>query len=264
MILHGHEDIVTALERDLPAVSLFTGPHSVGKWTVAEYFREREGILPTDLLRVHKLSADLSREVVKFAQTSAVGSKRMVIIQLDAARPQALNTLLKALEEPRGVIFFLIAEREVLPTIASRAKHFTFGRLTTEQVTRVLIEKKNFKADEAAKLAKMANGQINKAVNAAERLAPKALVLVAVRAFREHDPALLEEISDRWADEHTDMLATWCYEALIERPAVFTKEELDVSQIGKKVLLSILTELAGKTRAKLVVRGKLMGLLRGA
>lgn len=264
MILTGHEDIIAALERQLPPVCLFLGPHSVGKWTIAEEFRQRLGTWPADLMRVHSLTADSAREVVRFARTAPVGPKKVVIIQVDGAKPGPVNALLKTLEEPGDVQFFLIAERPVLATLASRAVTYRFGRLTKDQLVKVLIDKKGLREGEAAKFAAMAAGQVNEASRLVELSSPKAVVMIAVRALRDRDIAKLESVAREWDDDCMRLVGEWCYEALACRGRVFSSDEIDLGKIGRRIPLQVLVALTNDVRPTFFVRAFLSPLLRGA
>lgn len=264
MILVGHGDIVAALEKNLPPVCLFLGPHSVGKWTVAEHFRQQLEPSRADVLRVHDLSMDAAREIVRFAQTAPTAGRRVVLAQLDRAKPGALNALLKTLEEPGEVQFFLIAEREVPKTVASRCAIYRFGRLSKEQVVKVLIEKHSMRETEAAKAASASGGQVREAVKSLERSSAKAVTLIAIRALRDRDVQRLESVAKEWDDDCTYLLTEWCSEALTGRLRLFSSEEADLTNIGRRIPLSILTVLSEEIRPGLLVRAALTPLLRGA
>lgn len=254
---------MAALERALPPVCLFLGPHSVGKWAIAEEFRRRLGTWNSDLLRVHNLTAEAAQDIVRFAHTAPAGPVRVVIAQLDGARQGTLNTLLKTLEEPNGVQFFLISAHETLPTIASRCAVYHFGRLTQQQVAEVLTVRNNMRDGDAHKIAALGAGQVAEAVRQADQSSPKAVVLIAIRALRDRDLAKLESVAREWDDSCTKLLVEWCYESLT-RGRLFSEDELDLSKIGRRVPVRILGALTIDIRPGLLVRAALSPLLQGA
>lgn len=263
-MIYGHEDIVAALERDLPPVTLLIGPPSVGKWAVAEYFREKAKIQRGDVLRVHKLTADSARDVVRFAGTAPAGPQKMALVRLDWAKPTIMNILLKTLEEPGEVKFFLTAEQPVLPAVMSRAVVYRFGRLTKEQVASVLVERNKMTPQSALKLAAIGTGQIRSTMKQLELAPDRNRLMTVVRALREHDHELAESMANEWTDETTELLAEWCMEALSGRYRYFNAEQASLTNIGKAIPLEILRALASDPRPRWVVRAVVLPLLRGA
>lgn len=263
-MIHGHEQILAALRKDLPPVCLFVGPPSVGKWAVAEQMRLEQQILPNDVLRIHKLTAEGARTAVGFVRTAPAGRRRCLIVRVDFATGGALNALLKAIEEPGEVQIFLIAERRVLPTIASRSAVFRFGRLTSEQVAAVLVERNKMRPNEAAKLAGLGAGRIRETIVQLERAPDRNRVMTVVKGLRDRDAELVETMANEWTEEATDLLREWCLEALTSRAAYFSPEEVSLAKIGRALPLGILTYLGEDLRPRWIVRGGLIPMLRGA
>jgi len=77
-----------------------------------------------------------------FATTASLSARRIVIIDsIDDLERSAANALLKNLEEPpAGTLFFLVSHvpGRLLPTIRSRCRLLRFGRLSEEQMRRLL------------------------------------------------------------------------------------------------------------------------------
>ena len=68
------------------------------------------------------------REVLNLASLAPVGSSRKVVLMLNMqlATSQMLNALLKTLEEPPAhVVFIMLSERAMLPTVMSRCQVFS-------------------------------------------------------------------------------------------------------------------------------------------
>lgn len=121
--------------------------------------------------------------------------------------------------------------------------------------------RKGMNATEAKRLAELSGGQIKKAFEALDELTIKPVVLLALRAFREHDAAALDRLADKWSDEHTSLLVKWCTESVTDRWALFSEAESELP--GRSLPLKILMALSADIRPRLVVRSSLMSVLRG-
>jgi DNA polymerase III delta prime subunit len=259
----GHNEVVSALLVEFPPVALLCGPPSVGKWTTAEHVRRHYQIFEPDVLRARHLDMESAGEVADFASRAASGpAGRVAIVRLDNARPEALNVLLKPLEESGPDMHFMLVSSQPVPfTIESRARRYDFGLLSVEDVTRFLKQKRGMSDALASRLAAVSGGQIRAALESMDVAERKSLVLAAVRALREKDPAALESLADRWRDEHTELLAKWAREAVSHQWRLFNVEE--TGQVGN-LPLRVLVALRRDVRARLVVRSLLVDLLRGA
>lgn len=257
----GHERNVRALTKSLPAVSLFIGPSSVGKWELAEYLRAHWKFKGGDVLRIKRLTQENARFVTKFASERPQGFARLVIVRLDQkATKGAQNTLLKTLEDSSTARFILITEEEPLATIRSRAEVFTFGLLSEQEVAQVLTNRKNFSDERAADLAKVSGGQIRPALAYGQAQESKVVVLKALDALHRKDLSDLESLASRWQQDHTDLLIRWCYEALTKKWTYFIPEESNIT--GTKIPLRILMAVREELRPRLVVRAALATVLQ--
>jgi replication-associated recombination protein RarA len=263
-MIHGHGDIIAALERELPAVTLLLGPSSVGKGAVAEHFRERLGVLPSDLLRVKKLTADAARGIVRFAETQPIGQTKMAIVRLDLASSNVQNILLKTLEEPGPVKFFLTATRPPVPAVVSRSVVYRFGLLTDEQVAAVLVERNKMSEQGAQKLASLGAGRIRPTTRQADMAPDRNRVMTVVKGLRDKDIEKVESMAGEWTEEATDLLAEWCVEAISGRYRYFTEDEASLTKIGRQPPVQILQALVDQPRPRWVVRTVVSPLLRGA
>ena len=262
-MIQGHTHILRSLKEDLPAVSLFYGPASVGKWTTAEYIRKYYNYEPVDVIRIHKLTAALAGYLVKISDRTSSGHQgRLVIMKIDGASAEAFNRLLLTLEHAQNTKFILISESVLFPTIASRAVLYSFSVLTEEEVVKVLQYKMGFKEDKAQELAKLSGGQVERAVQAVSDQDNKAVVLAVLEAIQEKDVESLDRLADRWSDNSTRLLQTWCREALTGRWRVFTPDDSGIT--GQGLPLQILISTRPDVRPKLVVRSGLMSIVRGA
>lgn len=162
MDIIGHQRVIKLLNRSIEKSTvsqayLFSGPESVGKFTVALDFARK--IAPSDskinpnLVAIvpeknektgkrGEIKAEAIRELQRRLVLSAEGGERQVAIIDDADRMNraAQNVLLKTLEEPsRGVVIILIVqdEKKMLPTILSRCQVKRFGLVADEDLKNI-------------------------------------------------------------------------------------------------------------------------------
>lgn len=256
----GHGEIVRAVRNHLPAVSLFLGPASVGKWELAETIRAERGFPAADVLRIRRLTQDNARFIVRFASERPKASARLVIAQLtDKATRGAQNTLLKALEESKDTHFILIAEDDPIPTIISRSTTFRFGLLSDDDVLNILVERRKFGAEKAIQAASVSGGQVQRALLYTQDNESKELVLKALDAVNRRDIAGLEALAKFWQEDHTELLISWCYESMTGQWKKFSRE--DSAIVGTRIPLRILMALKDDLRPRLVVRSALVSVI---
>ena len=109
------------------------------------------------------ISVDQARELPEFFSKSPSRARYRVAI-VDAADDlnlNAANALLKVLEEPpaQGVLFLVAhAPGRLLPTIRSRCRRLAFPVWTPAALEQLLRERAGLEADEAGRIAGLANG----------------------------------------------------------------------------------------------------------
>lgn len=95
------------------------------------------------------------------------GYKVMIVWMAEKMNIDTANKLLKLLEEPyEKTLFLLIAEDEksILPTILSRCQVLHFNKLADHDISQALKQKESVEENKAKALAKLANGNYNKAL----------------------------------------------------------------------------------------------------
>lgn len=260
--IHGHFSIVHSFNRMLWPVSIFVGPPSVGKWTVAEKVRRMYKFAPADVLRLHRLTAEDVETVRQFLSTPAVDSlSKLIIVEVDKAPLSVQAALGKVMEFFPGSTYIVIGQNPS-SALTARGAVFKFGYLTDGQVAEILVEQKRLDPEHAKEIAAQSGGMVwpaFKLIDQDQDL-PKS-VIAAVRAITSRDADALEELAKNWNDEATDLLVTWCGEAITGRWKTFGAE---TAVQGKSLPLSILLALEPEVRPRLVIRSQLMSILKGA
>ena len=259
----GHDNIRRVLETSPPQVTVFLGPRSVGKWTMAEHLCRTWGVDESGIIRVRDFSfrIDVARELVRLA-TTKTRHLRVFIVRLDAASEDAVNAILPMLENlPANTRVILISSTEVSAPIASRAEVYRFGLLTTDQVKAVL-KTRNFGEGLASKLASSSGGQVGTALMQAGVSDKKTVVLAALRGLTERDPQALDNLADKWTDDHTTLLSHMALEAITKRWRYFTAAE--VGGVSSRTMLHVLKAVGVDVRPKLFVRSTLVDVAVGA
>ncbi len=167
--------IKSLVDRGLfPQISLFTGPFGVGKRLIAT---ELLNYLTKNPLNLRKVGEDkpLTIEEVRelkewlYTQPKEGEGKGVLIDNAEEMRREAVNALLKTLEEPPNYAYIVLIssnEASLLPTIRSRCRTFRFGRLSDANVEFVL-EKLGINYDR--KVIKVARGSPGLALKLIER-----------------------------------------------------------------------------------------------
>jgi len=117
------------------------------------------------------LKIDTIRELSRWAQQKPMLSpwKIFIVRDAEALMPQAQNALLKTLEEPPpGTVVILTVSRKssLLGTILSRACLIDFGPLPRKEL-KTILEAQGLESGQAAALAALGSGSLEKAAEAA-------------------------------------------------------------------------------------------------
>lgn len=114
--------------------------------------------------------------------------KVFLVTDAELMNEKAANTFLKVLEEPPPqTVFILTTSRpeQLLPTILSRCQRLRFDPLLPEIIETALVERNGIAPEEAAMLARMADGSYSHALDLAENedlMTSRELVLDYFRA----------------------------------------------------------------------------------
>ncbi len=206
--LIGHEWAVALLQHDLARdrlrhAYLFVGPEGVGKRTLAAELARallcggaeppcdqcRHCLLAAkaahpDLLtitpvisgkrvRAEKIRIEPVRQLIYDLSLKPVEAKRRVahLLDFDAANAEAMNALLKTLEEPPGGVTVLLTAEStdaLLPTIVSRCEVIALRPLPLAVVREALITRWLIPREQADLLAHLSGGRLGWAVRLAQ------------------------------------------------------------------------------------------------
>jgi DNA polymerase-3 subunit delta' len=263
----GHEWAVDWLSRDLAHgrlrhAYLFTGPEGVGKRALAAAFARAlvceaddrpcgqcracrlalkdahpdlltiTPVISGKKVRAGKIQIEPVRQLIYDLTLKPVEARRRVarLLDFDAANPQAMNALLKTLEEPPGeAIILLTAENAValLPTIVSRCEVLELRPLPAATVRDALITRWLVPQAQAELLAHLSGGRLGWAARLyadpetlearGQRLADLRRLLGASRVqrfayadrlAREGTSDQIQETLDLWSGFWRDVLLT--------------------------------------------------------
>ncbi len=196
----GHTRLTALLARavareSVPPTLLLAGPAGVGKWRAALALAEalncqapvdgdacgvcrscdriargmHVDVKPVEPDDTGKIKIDDVREALRDCGYRPFEGKRRVVLlrDADALLEAAQNSLLKLLEEPPPATVFVLtsaAPDALLRTVRSRTMRLTFGRLTIDEVERLLVRDHQREPAEARRLAGLADGSVGTAL----------------------------------------------------------------------------------------------------
>lgn len=259
VIGHTRERII--LERELPPVTLLSGPESVGKQTLSRHLADHHQVPTFDRFTTDgPLTVDAVRSIRTFSHRSPFGTFKLISVDLDKASSASLNALLKTLEEPpRTARFLLTASLGTFPTIISRSTVFRLGLLTDDEVTEVLLAQ-GLSRPRAQRAAKLSRGQIHRALKADQTGdESRATVTAVMKAISLSDRDAFHRAFRTWDDYTTEMLSTWFTEAITGRWALFTEEDTFGLRHDRSRLMEMITAVGRvhNARARLGARAAL-------
>jgi len=207
-----------------------------------------------------RLRIDQIRELQRELALSPVEARsRVAILEgLERATVEAMNALLKTLEEPASnVVLILIAPESelLLPTIVSRCQVIALRPLPIEQVREALRTRWNVDAAPAEMLAHLSGGRLGWAVNAtqdktilearAARLEDLKRLLGATRVERfAYAEALARNASQ--ARETIDLWRTWWRDVMLAAAG----SEVRLTNIDQRGAIASMAERVDTERAR--------------
>jgi hypothetical protein len=299
--LVGHNELRKHLLTDeLPAVVLIEGAAGIGKSLIArevayQIAKPAERIIVgetictkqlNDQLHTHSrecqsMTSSVARHIVTRCQIKPRG-QRAIVFDAGKATNDALNILLKLLEEPPDRTHFLLyASKPVLPTVASRAVRFNARPLQDQEVVHLLVER-GVPVERAVRASRWATGRPGRAFEVEEALQYSGAVLQLMRAATENDRLLLSNVAkalrpvndNEWTQararqgEHrraeltAQLLVTALSEARTSNCRLFTDKELEgLRRFDPRVLDRALRVLGTKGRSELKIKAAVEGLM---
>lgn len=222
----GHQAARAYLERRLPLATLLVGPVSVGKWTLATHLIRHHQVKPLDRWEVpHGLTIDTVRLICAYAARAPQGPFKLIVARLDSSSHQALNALLKTLEEPPPQVRFLLtSSAQTLPTIASRCTVFELGLLPPADLEHI-YRAQGYAVGKARTVAHYARGQVTRGYDYESAGPVKSQILTLAKALAERDRDLFATVFAAWDGRCAQTLSTFFTECLTHRWSVFSESE---------------------------------------
>lgn len=222
----GHEAARAYLERQLPTATLLVGPVSVGKWTLAAHLVRHHQVTPIDRWEVpHGLTIDTVRLISAYAARAPQGPFKLIVARLDSSSQQALNALLKTLEEPPPQVRFLLtSSAATLPTIASRCMVFELGLLRSIELEQI-YRTQGYALGKAQIAAKYARGQVTRGYEYEAAGPAKSQIITLAKALVDRDRDLFSKVFSTWDGRCAQALSTFFTECLTHRWSTFDESE---------------------------------------
>lgn len=234
---------------------LLTGPASIGKRTICRLVVKHHGAQAADVKEVLRLNMETSREVQRFLSTRPMGKLKAVVARLDAGTSEALNGLLKLMEEPPdSARFLLTSSSPTLLTVQSRADYHQLGFLREEDVYAILTKKYRQPPDVARRNAQMSGGQVRKALNASEMDVKKGPVLSLIKGMADANEDLVHNALAKFSFDELTLMKRWCAECRTGRYRTFSKAEAFGLDADPRALDRIDRALRSGARPKIAAR----------
>ena len=140
-----------------------------GAYVLISEWMQKMGKSDTDLNKQAIITAEESDNLAKkLIMMSSLGGYKISLIWLpERMNQQSANKMLKLLEEPpRQTLFLLVSEHPelLLETIRSRTQRIDFKKIATEDIEQALIERRALEPNMAHRIARIANGNWNAAL----------------------------------------------------------------------------------------------------
>lgn len=247
----GHLGARTYLETRLPPATLIYGPPSVGKWTLANHLADFHKVKPVDRWMVeHGLSIETVRLITHYAARAPHGPFKLVVARLEGSSRQALNALLKTLEEPPPTVRFLFtASTRVLPTISSRCITFEVGELNPEELEQV-YKTKGLNTHRARSAAAYARGNVERGFGFESANAHRHQVITLAKSLAAGDRDGFTACFTGWDGRSSDLLTVFLTECLTQRWSTFAEKDASGLHEDRRRLWKMITALMRVSRAR--------------
>lgn len=233
---------------------LFTGPHGVGKTSVARILAHELNQLPYDgqvnHLDIVEIDAASNRGIDEvrelrdkaFVAPSSAKYKVYIIDEVHMLTTPAFNALLKLLEEPPAHAVFILATTEahkVPATVRSRAQWFAFGPIAAKDIAahlKRIAENERIKIDDAALelVAAHGRGSLRDSIGLMEQLASQSQDINSTAVASLLGLAPLQRISHILA-----LLTEGDWQALRTQLSELKEEGVNPKQLSQQLIDSI-------------------------
>ena len=280
----GQQHIVKTLQNALANdkiahAYLFAGPRGTGKTTMARLFAKAlnceegighqcnncrnclsimEGNHP-DVIEIDAASNNGVEEIRdlidKIKYGTSLGRKKIYIIdEVHVMTSQALNTLLKTLEEPPEHVVFILATTEphkIIPTILSRCQRFDFTKVSDKDIKeriKVILEKENIEFVEEAidLIVSLADGGMRDALSMLDQV-------LAYSGNKLSEKDILDIFSLESKEEKLSLLSAISYgnsEEVITKINNYISKGTDIKRLTNDLLLVFKDLLIFKSSGK--------------
>lgn len=142
---------------------------SQGPYIVISEWMKRMGKVDADFNKQAIITAEESNNIAReLMMMSNQGGYKISLMWLpERMNDESANKILKLLEEPpRQTLFLLVSENPelLLETIRSRAQRIDLKKIETSEIEKALIERRALDAESAHRIARIANGNWNHAL----------------------------------------------------------------------------------------------------
>ena len=159
-----HKPVSLDFIREWREMLLTQGPYiTISGWM--KYMGKVEGDFNKQAIITVEESNNIARELIMMSNQG--GYKISLMWLPERMNDESANKILKLLEEPpRQTLFLLVSENPelLLETIRSRAQRIDFKKIDNEEVKKALIERRLLDENTAHRIARIANGNWNLAL----------------------------------------------------------------------------------------------------
>jgi replication-associated recombination protein RarA len=191
-VIVGHEAAIKQIGNPLPQASLLLGPAGIGKSLVARHLAEQAGAKKMDLQVLSKFYVSDADQMIAHHSTRPFQSPvRVTVADISKASPQAINSVLKLLEEPPATSR-IILHSDVTPllTVLSRCERANFAPLSNPEVMQVL-ELNGYSEADAQEMSEHSRGSVAHAIHWGGMIESYAAVTSLCSALGRKDPEAL-------------------------------------------------------------------------